>query len=72
MKITLNGKPAVFCGKTLFELCREQGYETDGSTVRIINGFQSSEDSAVKDGDEIVIIKKGVLFEKSSLIFNAC
>lgn len=67
MKITLNGKPADFCGKTLFELCREQGYETDGSTVRIINGFQSSENSAVKDGDEIVIIKKGVFPDKEQL-----
>ncbi len=59
MEIKLNGNTTNFKGETLFDLCRNFGFKEDETTVKIINGFQVSENTALKVKDEIVLIKKG-------------
>ena len=60
MNIKLNGKEITTNEKTLYSLCESRGYIADENTVKIINGFQSTSDTEINEGDEIVFIKKGL------------
>lgn len=54
MRIILNGKEIDCSVKTAFEL------KNEGDFV-IVNGYQLSQDSDLKDGDEVCVIKKGIM-----------
>ena len=56
MKIILNGKSFETQYLRLFEI-RDKYF--DSACITILNGFQTSENLTVKDGDVISIIKKG-------------
>ncbi len=58
MKITLNGAAFETECKTLFEL-RDSNFSSE--CIAILNGFQSTEDISINDGDTVSIIKKGVM-----------
>jgi len=60
MNIILNGVPAEVNVKTAFALRKSD-------EVVVLNGFQISADCGIKENDEIVIIKKGVMPEKHQL-----
>ena len=62
MKIILNGKPFETQYLRLFEI-RDKYF--DSACITILNGFQTSENLTVKDGDIVSIIKKGVMPPKS-------
>lgn len=52
--IRVNGKPLATDAASLYAL-REKGAET----VVILNGYQTAEDLPLKDGDEVVLVRKG-------------
>lgn len=54
MRITLNGKKIDTSCKSVFELKGD-------SDVVILNGYQLSENDALKEGDTLCVIKKGVM-----------
>ncbi len=58
MRIKINGKETITSCKSLYSLQTKCRPELDNPVV-ILNGFQTSEDIAVKDGDEVVFIEKG-------------
>ena len=64
MKIILNGKPFETQYLRLFEI-RDKYF--DSACITILNGFQTSENLTVKDGDIVSIIKKGVMPPKEEL-----
>lgn len=64
MRITLNGKEYVTDAKTLLELKREMN---DISDVNIVNGFNVKDEREIKESDNIVLIKKGVMPDKKLL-----
>lgn len=72
MTVKLNGKDIATSEKTLYALCKSMGYADDENTVKIINGFQSSSDTEIKDGDEIVFIRKGVFPSEQELESMLC
>lgn len=64
MRIILNGNE-FFTDKTrLFQLVSE---ETRENTVKIINGFQTSDDVSLNENDEVFLIEKGKMPEKKQL-----
>jgi len=60
MRITLNGKKTDTSCKSVFEL------KGDNDVV-ILNGYQLSEDAALKEGDAVCVIKKGVMPDRGEL-----
>ncbi len=64
MNITLNGKSVSTDCETLFEL-RNRSFSND--CITIINGFQTSCDMPLSDGDIVSIIKKGVMPSREEL-----
>lgn len=72
MKIILNGKEILTDNKDLFSLCKELEYLFDDSTVKIINGFQTSENVSITEDDQIVLIKKGVFPSEQELESMLC
>ncbi len=64
MKIILNGKPFETQYLRLFEI-RDKYF--DSACITILNGFQTSDNLTVKDGDIVSIIKKGVMPPKEEL-----
>lgn len=58
MKIRINGKDITTKCATLFQLRVERGLAPKDAVV-ILNGFQTTEDLSVQDGDEVVLIEKG-------------
>ncbi|MCL2689890.1 MAG: sulfur carrier protein ThiS adenylyltransferase ThiF [Chitinispirillia bacterium] len=60
MQITLNGKIINTPCKSAFEL------KGDGNLI-ILNGYQLSENSALKEGDTLCVIKKGVMPNRDEL-----
>lgn len=64
MKIILNGKPFETQYSELFEI-RDKYF--DLACITILNGFQTSDNLIIKDGDVINIIKKGVMPHKEEL-----
>lgn len=64
MKIILNGKLFETQYSGLFEI-RDKYF--DSACITILNGFQTSDNLTVKDGDVINIIKKGVMPHKEEL-----
>ena len=67
MKIVLNGKVETTESQSLFELVEERLGELSAQMVLIVNGFQTSEDHALEDGDTVFIIPKGELPPKDEL-----
>lgn len=66
MKITLNGKPFETQENSVFKLRKSLGF-SENKTVTIKNGFALSEDSLIKDGDNVFFIEKDVLPDRDSL-----
>lgn len=64
MKIQLNGKAVETDCKTLFEL-RDLRFTPD--CITICNGFQTSQDMPLNEGDSVSIIKKGVMPSRDEL-----
>lgn len=64
MKIQLNGKTVETDCKTLFEL-RDRHFSPD--CIAISNGFQTSQDMPLSEGDSVSIIKKGVMPSRDEL-----
>lgn len=60
MRITLNDKPAETDATTAFGLRGED-------EIIILNGFQITEDRPLKENDQVVAIKKGVMPERDEL-----
>lgn len=66
MKITLNGKPFETQENSVFKLRKSLGF-SENKTVTIKNGFALSEDSPIKDGDNVFFIEKDILPDRDSL-----
>lgn len=66
MKITLNGKPFETQENSVFALRKSLGF-TENKTVTIKNGFALSENSPIKDGDNVFFIEKDILPDHDSL-----
>ena len=66
MKIWLNGESIDIPQKTLHAL-RAVFYPEAANIVTILNGFQTPNDAALSEGDEIVLIEKGTLPPKELL-----
>lgn len=64
MKIQLNGKTVETDCQTLFEL-RDRNFSPD--CITICNGFQTSQDIPLSEGDSVSIIKKGVMPSRDEL-----
>ncbi|MGE5627801.1 MAG: sulfur carrier protein ThiS adenylyltransferase ThiF [Solirubrobacterales bacterium] len=58
MNIKLNGKPLASSCSTLYEL-REESFGDSNNIVTILNGFQTNDDYALKENDEVNFIQKG-------------
>lgn len=69
MTLTLNGKPYETSCQTLFSLREEYPGKAD---VLILNGFQTSEDLALHDGDTVAFIEKGVFPDETELESLMC
>lgn len=67
MQIYLNGKCEETRSSSLFELVQERFGKVPPETVLIFNGFQTSEDHALGDGDTVFVIPKGTLPPKDEL-----
>lgn len=67
MNITINGKSAATQAKTLHSLCGEENDQ-----VVILNGFQTEEDLPIKEGDQVVMIRKGEFPPKDALEAMLC
>jgi len=58
VRIRMNGKPMQCDATSLWKL-REERYQTSKHLVVIFNGFQTDQDLALSEGDEVVFIEKG-------------
>lgn len=58
MKIKINGKGKITCCERLMEL-RAECYPKAENLVVILNGFQTSENLYLNDGDAVIFIEKG-------------
>jgi len=58
MKVKINGNEKVTCCKNLLQLKTMHCNSADNIVV-ILNGFQTSDNLQLKDGDEVVLIEKG-------------
>ena len=58
MKIRLNGRETDTDKTTVFGLRDEVSSDAD---IVIVNGFNMRSDREIKDGDDVVFIKKGVM-----------
>jgi len=67
MNITLNGAVIDTACKTVFELGRDNVANSGGNHVFILNGYQLSEDTGLKESDTVCIIKKGVMPSRDAL-----
>lgn len=67
MQIYLNGKCEETRSHSLLELVKERFGELPSQTVLIFNGFQTSEDHALGEGDTVFFIPKGTLPPKDEL-----
>lgn len=63
MQIKVNGKDVQTQYQTIFEI-QQALYPQAENPVRILNGFQTSENLEVVEGDELVFIQKGKFPEK--------
>lgn len=63
MNIKINGKEKNTCCESLLQLKLNVCPGTDNFVV-ILNGFQTSEDLPIKDGDEVIFINKGKMPDK--------
>ena len=64
LHILLNGKPVDTRACSLFQLLEEQSFSGE---VVILNGFQTSEDHPITEGDSVTVIQKGVMPDKEAL-----
>lgn len=71
MHITLNGKVFDFSGSTLSELRKMCGFSSTDD-VSVVNGFQTSEDIPLHEGDSAFLLKKGVMPPKDELEALMC
>lgn len=67
MQIYLNGKAENTNNHSLLELVKERCGELSPQMVLIFNGFQTSEDHALGEGDTVFVIPKGTLPPKDEL-----
>lgn len=67
MQIYLNGKAENTRSHSLFELIKDRFGGLPPQTVFILNGFQTSEDYALGEGDTVFAIPKGTLPPKDEL-----
>ena len=64
MRITLNGRETEVSCTSAFEL-RDRLFSQD--CIVILNGFQISENMNLSDGDNVSIIRKGVMPDREQL-----
>ena len=72
MKLIVNGKQYQTKADTLWELKKEISRKTNSVDVVILNGFQTSDNLPLQEGDLVALIQKGVMPSKEELESMMC